>query len=307
MINERFLIPTLKETSGIICVVCKLDVRLAVLERVPEISLLYHELWSMDISPYLRTNRFTALLIRKEIDEEWRYCTDIVGQPCDGLTNQTIHPLEWFIAGLLHKHPKTFLTLLKNILHDFCRYSGSTKDYRKIRKLLQKVGFTWSDIEDVRCSGPLSNNTINQERKPDHVTPLQETDERSVLSKSSRPLCVVILSSVHGDLKLYNILRQIVTEKGYSCLQSKDELSEITYIIRQAQLVIVDLTNHDPVVFYGLGIADALHKQVIVLSQEETIEPLSEQRLFLQYNLDDLKTDFTQKLMTMLSHFENMY
>ena len=60
--------------------------------------------------------------------------------------------------------------------------------------------------------------------------------------------------------------------------------------IRKAEVVVADITDENPNVFYELGLAHALGKEVIMLSQSVSKRPfdISTARL-LHYRIDDLQ------------------
>ena len=65
--------------------------------------------------------------------------------------------------------------------------------------------------------------------------------------------------------------------------------NQIWHGIRRAEVVVADITGSNPNVFYELGLAHALGKEVILLSQEATKPPfdISTQRM-LPYEIGDL-------------------
>ena len=62
-------------------------------------------------------------------------------------------------------------------------------------------------------------------------------------------------------------------EEGFACIVSRDLrkpgsiIEQVWEDIRKAEVLIADLTLHNPNVFYELGLADALGKQCILLQQ----------------------------------------
>jgi len=96
----------------------------------------------------------------------------------------------------------------------------------------------------------------------------------------SRSVLVIMSYADREDLEVaYETFEDVTEPLGYKCERVTEEnapgriLPEILERIRRAGFVIVDLTDLRPNVFYELGYADGLGKQVIVTAMEGTELP----------------------------------
>ena len=75
------------------------------------------------------------------------------------------------------------------------------------------------------------------------------------------------------DELYYNIIKTSIEEFGYACLRADEQvgsrriMDDIWNSIKEAKFLIADLTGKNPNVFYELGLAHALEKAVILLTQ----------------------------------------
>lgn len=96
-------------------------------------------------------------------------------------------------------------------------------------------------------------------------------------------LCFVLMPFAHErDLQsVYNQhIKPVVSQAGFRCVRA-DDINDISGVmqsvwesINRARLIIADLTNRNPNVFYELGIAHTLGKPVIIITQSMDFIPL---------------------------------
>jgi Domain of unknown function (DUF6250) len=110
-----------------------------------------------------------------------------------------------------------------------------------------------------------------------------------VKSAPSAPKIFVIMPFTISLNFVYRTIREVITEKKFHC-QRVDDLSRSTDIVEdikkwlaKADLVIADLTNANPNVYYEVGYADALNKKLILLAQTGTV---------LGFNISHIRTLF---------------
>ncbi len=90
----------------------------------------------------------------------------------------------------------------------------------------------------------------------------------------SRPLCTVLIPFDAPGQARFAVLKQVGEELGFETMRvaqyysSGVILEEIVRSIRDAHLIIADLTGGNPNVYYELGIAHALGKRAFVLAEE---------------------------------------
>jgi hypothetical protein len=97
-------------------------------------------------------------------------------------------------------------------------------------------------------------------------------------SGSGRPLppvALVVMSQDPHLLPVYlKVIRPVLGNYGYHCVATRDLLKpgvvteQVQEIVDAADVVVCDLSYADHQVYYHLGIADALQKRTILLTQE---------------------------------------
>ena len=127
--------------------------------------------------------------------------------------------------------------------------------------------------------------------------------------------CFLIMPFKDSLRNVYDLIETIVDDQcGLRCVRpdkisgSKRITDDIWRAINESRLVIADLTDRNPNVFYELGIAHALHRPVILITQNpETDIPFDVKDVrYIGYgmeNLSDLKKkfpDFVKDALTTL-------
>jgi hypothetical protein len=97
------------------------------------------------------------------------------------------------------------------------------------------------------------------------------------LSKmTTKPLCFVLMPFSKELKPIYEKIKSVAEEIRFECKRS-DEIAvgpinkNIFENIFYAKAIIADLTGYNPNVFYELGVAHAISRKVILISQEEKI------------------------------------
>ncbi|HUV35714.1 MAG TPA: hypothetical protein VMX58_02115 [Patescibacteria group bacterium] len=91
--------------------------------------------------------------------------------------------------------------------------------------------------------------------------------------KASKPLCFVVMPFASELDYVYDVIKESVEARGLKCIRadeilvSRPVVEDIKEQIAGADLVIVDLTDKNPNVYYEAGLADAWKKKWIVLAQ----------------------------------------
>lgn len=93
-------------------------------------------------------------------------------------------------------------------------------------------------------------------------------------------------------------------ERGDDRIESRPIAEKVRRQIREADLILGDVTGANPNVFYELGLADALDKPMFLLTQDEVDKvPVDVRHLeLIRYALDDEK-DLRDKLNRALGEF----
>jgi hypothetical protein len=108
-----------------------------------------------------------------------------------------------------------------------------------------------------------------------------------------------------GLNNVYNAIKNTVEDYGRLICQRADEItrsdritSDIQKSIIKARLLVADLTDRNPNVFYELGLAHALNKRVILLTQNSDDVPFDLQEIrCIRYdpaNLTELRRELTK-------------
>ena len=124
------------------------------------------------------------------------------------------------------------------------------------------------------------------------------------------PFSVEALNVVYEDYVLPTLVDrcQLRSERGDDVFGSAVIMDDITRSIRKARLIIADLTGRNPNVFYEVGIAHALNKQVLLMTQsiEDVPFDLRHRRaLVYEYSprgCKKLEKDLYENVQHMLSH-----
>ncbi|MEL7301982.1 MAG: pentapeptide repeat-containing protein [Pseudomonadota bacterium] len=108
-------------------------------------------------------------------------------------------------------------------------------------------------------------------------------------------LCFVIMPFTSGwSDRIYRIIRELVEEAGYECQRADDlygrvVLSDIWQGLNEASFVIADLTDQNPNVYYELGLAHTLGKEIVPILQANQDIPFDQKPfriLFYEDNAD---------------------
>jgi hypothetical protein len=93
-------------------------------------------------------------------------------------------------------------------------------------------------------------------------------------------LCFVLMPFTKSFKPLYTkVIKPVVTKCGLKCRRADDIfepkpiMQDVWKHINMARIIIADLTGRNPNVFYEVGVAHALAKRVILLTQDENDVP----------------------------------
>ncbi|WP_447773916.1 hypothetical protein [Aeromonas veronii] len=100
-------------------------------------------------------------------------------------------------------------------------------------------------------------------------------------------------------LSQYEAIKDVVIDSGFSCTRGDDEklssniLSHIVEQIASSRIVIANISGRNPNVFYELGIAHALGKPVVIVSESLANIPfdISNSRILAFENIENLKKE----------------
>jgi hypothetical protein len=124
------------------------------------------------------------------------------------------------------------------------------------------------------------------------------------------PFSIESLNIVYEDFVRPTLVDrcQLRPERGDDVFGSNVIMDDITKSIRRARLIIADLTGRNPNVFYEVGIAHALNKQVLLMTQSIDDVPFDlrhRRALVYEYSprgCKKLEKDLYENLQNMLNH-----
>jgi len=149
----------------------------------------------------------------------------------------------------------------------------------------ETIGFDENYAVKIRCSGNrialLYNNIVHLEIFDNTFASGQWGLQawRSLVefqqpeSSAAKPRCFVIMPFAAEFDSVYEVIRQTVVTHDFECIRADRRYlvgsitEDINEQIRQADLVVADLTGKNPNVFYEVGYAAALQKPVIQIAQ----------------------------------------
>jgi len=113
----------------------------------------------------------------------------------------------------------------------------------------------------------------------------------------NRNLCFVLMPFKKNLEPVYKKIKEVVVlEHGLSCIRADDIYStgiiieEIWDKIQEAQVIIADATGRNPNVFYEIGLAHAIGKEVIIITQTMDDVPFDlRHRRVIIYDLGNLE------------------
>jgi hypothetical protein len=120
---------------------------------------------------------------------------------------------------------------------------------------------------------------------------------RMVDTKDSRPLAFVIMPFGDGFDIIYNLFLRDALEGAGFCVERADNsvnaqniLKDVVSYLWSASLVVADLTDSNPNVYYELGLAHAFRRPVVLLTQSITDLPFD----LRSYRVIPYKTHFAE-------------
>lgn len=240
----------------------------------PKLKPLYANLLRLGIGKYLISKHFDHLCIENNIDQLWDKCEEYIRSLSSvailipGYTGNAEDALGVFLTELFEKDRSNFIHILSKIIIDFAEWNKETKDFSKVMEDLLALGYKEEDFEEI-LSGI-------KEKKIKFVPPEQKTPKLQVKKgEIDETLCFVLMPFDEKFTSIYeSIIKKVVESFDLKCKRA-DEIfgtqpiiNDISEHIQKARILIADLTRRNPNVFYELGLAHAIGKQVILISQD---------------------------------------
>jgi hypothetical protein len=123
------------------------------------------------------------------------------------------------------------------------------------------------------------------------------------------PRLIIVLTPFSEDeRRAFEIIQKTCTEAGFKCIRGDEEytpsdiLSHIVRLIVKARIVIANVTSRNPNVFYELGVAHAMGKQTILVSESSEVPfDIAGLRIVFWTNPAELRTRLTETLLRTIS------
>ncbi|MDV7643876.1 hypothetical protein R4849_10610 [Acinetobacter baumannii] len=188
---------------------------------------------------------------------------------------------------------------------DILRRSLEDKVYKETEKLTA-TNERWSDVNHL---------LLDSVRKLDHKIDLQSDEHKSSKNKFLEGLGIenqipiknkaFVLTPFHPQFEnTFDILQNACNKIGLNCSRGDEKfikggiLGHILKEILEAKIIIANIDGRNPNVFYELGLAHALDKDVIIITSsiEEVPFDLKSQRLIIWKNAEDLSNQLVMTL-----------
>jgi len=239
----------------------------------PKLKPLYANLLKLGIGKYLISERFDHLCIENDIDQLWDGCEEYIRSLSSvailvpGYTGDAEDALGVFLTELHKKGVSDFISILGKIIIDFADWDKETKDFNKVIESLLTLGYKEDDLREI-LSG------IKKEKVK--FIPSKERISKLQIKKGAidETLCFVLMPFDEKFASIYeSIIKKVVESFNLKCTRA-DEIfgtqpiiEDILEHIQKSRILIADLTSRNPNVFYELGLAHAVGKEVILISQ----------------------------------------
>jgi len=249
--------------------------KMEIIKLDPKFKPLYANLLKLGITKYLISKNFKYLRIEKNIDQLWaEYQENIRNFASSNYRELALlftdsdyaeETLKAFLMKLFLDGKEKFIEILGEILIDFAQWSSEEKDFNKIKKPLLDLGYH----EEVL--GPIFSKLKKELPSTEKIAKeLAFSENKLAIDKT---LCFVLMPLADEFIPIYNVIKEVVENSKLKCIRS-DEISrpgiiieDIYENIQKAFILIADLTGKNPNVFYELGFAHAIGKEVILITQ----------------------------------------
>ena len=186
-------------------------------------------------------------------------------------------------------------------------YSGFSKDAHLVAK---RTGIELLTLEDLKQSVSMAKNIPIDNLEKSTIEFIESKKELPEERKAKSPEIFVLMPFIPDLNDVYYLgIHEIVTSLGYSCKRADeiefvgDIMSKIYESIKNARLIIAEVSVQNANVYYELGYANALRKPVILLTKDHSSTPfdLSGQNHIVYRNIVHLREKLKNRLSSILS------
>ena len=272
--------------------------------RNPDIKPLIANFLRINIGSYLKTNDYGYLVLEHNFDQTWKSAIKKIRSSSNVVIIGYDDPGDYedafqlILDTLWSQNKKIFYNIMELTLTGFINWDKGKTDLSKILQNLEKLNMPLSQLENLR----ILNELKVQPKQPNDTEKQIEFKQSTV--KVNEKLCFIIMPYTDKLNPIYeNIIKPVIKDLKLECLRadeiftSKSIIEDIWNNIKKARFIIADLTDRNPNVFYELGLAHALNKEVILLTQDINDVPFDLRHLrFIVYQdsiagADKLKSD----------------
>ncbi|MCD4792836.1 MAG: hypothetical protein K8R54_06370 [Bacteroidales bacterium] len=236
-----------------------------------ELKPLIANLLRANIGDYLKTTEYDYLALENNFDQIWeaakkeirnRSNVVVLGFDPSGKYEDAIQ----LILDTLWKKNE-FFDFLEITLKDFIRWDKGKTDFSKIYENLEQLNMPKFQIANLKTATKIKiTSTKTPEKHPEFTQTEVKQDNKLCFvimpfNDKLTPIYKSIIKPVIKDLKLKSI-------RADEIFTSKPIIDDIWTNIKKSKFLIADLTDRNANVFYELGLAHALNKDVILLTQD---------------------------------------
>jgi hypothetical protein len=243
--------------------------------RNSAIKPLIANLLRINIGSYLNTSDYDHLALEHNFDKLWesankeiRRRSNVVFIGFDN-TGDYEEAFQLVLDTLWSQDKNGFYNILELTLKDFIRWDKGKTDLSKILHNLEQLDMPQSKLDILKISNKVK---VQPERAE---TPDKQVEFNQSEVKVNDKLCFIIMPfNVKLNPIYESIIKPVIKDLKLESLRadeiftSKPIIEDIWKSIKKARFLIADLTERNPNVFYELGLAHALNKDVILLTQD---------------------------------------
>lgn len=243
--------------------------------KSPEIKPLIANLLRINIGSYLKTSDYSHLTLEHNFDQLWdsakkniRNRSNVVFLGFDP-SGDYEDAFQLLLDLLWTEGKNDFYLLLELTLTDFIRWDKGKTDLTQVFENLEKLNMSKLKLDDLKI---LKKQKLVPEKTN---TPEKQPEFNQTEIKQDDKLCFIIMPFTDKLNPIYeSIIRPVIKDLKLKSLRadeiftSKPIVDDIWESIKKAKFLIADLTDRNANVFYELGLAHALNKDVILLTQD---------------------------------------
>ncbi len=238
-----------------------------------EIKPLIANILRINIGQYLKTSNYEHLTLEHNFDEVWdaakkeirsRSNVVMIGFDPSGDYEDAMQ----LILDVLFPQKENFFAFLEITLTGFIEWDKGKTNLAKVFQCLKDLEMPQDQIQRL-------NKSSRVELLPSPEKSDQSLEFKQDEIKVDKKLCFVIMPFNEKLNPIYDsIIKPVINGLKLKCLRadeiftSKPIIEDIWENIKKSNFLIADLTDRNPNVFYELGLAHALNKGVILLTQD---------------------------------------